>query len=286
MHPHESTATMAVFLDFENLALGAKEAEFPEFDMRKVLERLLVKGNIVVKRAHSDFGRYRDSKRHLHESAFELIDIPHLNHSGKNSADIRLVVDALHLCYANAHIQTFVIVSGDSDFSPLVSKLRENGKTVIGVGVKKSTSDLFRSNCDEFIYYDDLVREEIANKRAENAAKVPPSKPKPDAKTEPKPTQSQPVPVKAPDKKPPALSVDKAMSELLLTLELLRIEKGADQVFHAGGIKSTIKRRNPGFDERAHGFRSFSELLEEASRRSLIKLEANEQGGLRILPDE
>lgn len=280
MNHHDSNATMAVFLDFENLALGAKEAEFPEFDMRKVLERLLVKGTIVVKRAYCDFGRYRDSKRILHEAAFELIEIPHLNQSGKNSADIRLVVDALDLCYTNSHINTFVIVSGDSDFSPLVSKLRENAKTVIGVGVKRSTSDLFRGNCDDFIYYDDLVRDEIAKRRAASASQVPASK------TVSKSSPSAPQPAKPPEKKPKSLSVENAMGELLSTLELLRTEKGADQIFHAGGIKSTIKRRNPGFDERAHGFKSFSELLHEAQKRSLIKLDPNEQGGLRILPDE
>jgi uncharacterized protein (TIGR00288 family) len=290
MNHHDSTATMAVFLDLENLALGAREAEFPDFDIRKVLERLLVKGTIVVKRAYCDFGRYRDSKRMLHEAAFELIEIPHLNQSGKNSADIRMVVDALDLCYTNSHINTFVIVSGDSDFSPLVSKLRENAKTVIGVGVKRSTSDLFRSNCDDFIYYDDLVREELAKKRAEIAAQpaaapIPASQiPSSKSASAQKPAAAQPS--KQPEKKPKSLSVEKAMGELLSTLELLRTEKGADQIFHAGGIKSTIKRRNPGFDERAHGFKSFSELLHEAQKRSLIKLDPNEQGGLRILPDE
>jgi Uncharacterized conserved protein len=149
---------MAVFLDLENIALGAHDADFPAFDIRKVLERLLLKGQIVVKKAYCDFERYKTFKRGLHEAAFELIEIPHVRQSGKNSADIRMVVDALDLCYTKSHVDTFVIISGDSDFSPLVSKLRENDKTVIGVGVKRSTSDLFISNCDEFIYYDDLVR--------------------------------------------------------------------------------------------------------------------------------
>ena len=156
---------MAVFLDLENIALGAHDAHFPAFDIRKVLERLLLKGQIVVKKAYCDFERYKTFKRGLHEAAFELIEIPHVRQSGKNSADIRMVVDALDLCYTKSHVDTFVIISGDSDFSPLVSKLRENDKTVIGVGVKKSTSDLFISNCDEFIYYDDLVRVEPAKKR-------------------------------------------------------------------------------------------------------------------------
>ena len=153
-----SDATMAVFLDLENIALGARDAKYPSFDIQKVLERLLLKGHIVVKKAYCDFDRYKDFKRDLHEAAFELIEIPHVRQSGKNSADIRMVVDALDLCYTKGHVDTFVIISGDSDFSPLVSKLRENAKTVIGVGVKNSTSDLFINNCDEFIYYDDLVR--------------------------------------------------------------------------------------------------------------------------------
>src|SRR3989454_3868300 len=157
MSVHDSDATMAVFLDLENIARGALEAHFPAFDIRKVLERLLLRGQIVVKKAYCDFDRYKTFKRGLHEAAFELIEIPHVRQSGKNSADIRMVVDALDLCYTKSHVDTFVIISGDSDFSPLVSKLRENAKTVIGVGVKRSTSDLLMSNCDEFIFYDDLV---------------------------------------------------------------------------------------------------------------------------------
>src|SRR6058998_4090450 len=159
MTVQDSDATMAVFLDLENIALGAHEADFPAFDIRKVLERLLLKGQIVVKKAYCDFERYKTFKRGLHEAVFELIEIPHVRQSGKNSADIRMVVDALDLCYTKAHVDTFVILSGDSDFSPLVSKLRENNKCVIGVGVKQSTADLLTANCDEFIFYDDLVRE-------------------------------------------------------------------------------------------------------------------------------
>src|SRR5947209_12486422 len=170
MIPSDSEATMAVFLDLENMAIGAREALFPAFDIRKVIERLLLKGHIVVKKAYCDFERYKEFKRGLHETAFELIEIPHLRQSGKNSADIRMVVDALDLCYTKGHMDTFVILSGDSDFSPLVSKLRENAKTVIGVGVKSSTSDLFLNNCDEFLYYDDLVRGERAKARQRTAA--------------------------------------------------------------------------------------------------------------------
>src|SRR6187397_2299082 len=165
-HVQDADATMAVFLDLENIAIGAREAQFPAFDIRKVLEQLLLKGHIVVKKAYCDFDRYKEFKRGLHEAAFELIEIPHVRQSGKNSADIRMVVDALDLCYTKGHVDTFVIVSGDSDFSPLVSKLRENAKTVIGVGVKNSSSDLLIANCDEFIYYDDLVREDEAKRRA------------------------------------------------------------------------------------------------------------------------
>src|SRR5438067_4336683 len=177
MSVQESDATMAVFLDLENIALGAHDADFPTFDIRKVLERLLLKGQIVVKKAYCDFERYKTFKRGLHEAAFELIEIPHVRQSGKNSADIRMVVDALDLCYTKSHVDTFVIISGDSDFSPLVSKLRENDKTVIGVGVKNSTSDLFLNNCDEFIYYDDLVRTSPAKSRQRTSSHAPIAKP-------------------------------------------------------------------------------------------------------------
>src|SRR5215510_14178351 len=173
----EPDATMAVYLDLENIALGTRDAHYPAFNVQKVLERLLLKGHIVVKKAYCDFDRYKDFKRGLHEAAFELIEIPHVRQSGKNSADIRMVVDALDLCYTKGHVDTFVILSGDSDFSPLVSKLRENAKTVIGVGVKNSSSDLFISNCDEFIYYDDLVRVQAAKARQQGRAPASDSKP-------------------------------------------------------------------------------------------------------------
>jgi len=151
--------SLALYCDFENIALGVRDAKYQKFDIHHILERLLVKGSIVVKKAYCDWDRYKNFKASMHEAAFELIEIPHVRMSGKNSADIRMVVDALDLCYTKSHVDTFVIISGDSDFSPLVSKLRENAKTVIGVGVKNSTSDLLISSCDEFIYYDDLVRE-------------------------------------------------------------------------------------------------------------------------------
>jgi uncharacterized LabA/DUF88 family protein len=259
MSTQDSDATMAVFLDLENIALGARDAHYPAFDIRKVLERLLLKGQIVVKKAYCDFDRYKDFKRSLHEAAFELIEIPHLRQSGKNSADIRMVVDALDLCYTKGHVDTFVIISGDSDFSPLVSKLRENAKTVIGVGVKNSTSDLFISNCDEFLYYDDLVRTEAAKTRKRSATAASTSQVAVDA-----------------GKRPP---VNDAMDLLAETLEAITQERGEDDNIWGSMIKQAIKRRNPGFNERAYGFRSFNDLLLEAEKRGLLKLEADEKSG-------
>src|SRR6188768_3916037 len=185
--PRADTRIMAVFCDFENVALGVRDAKIAAFDIRKVLERLLLKGNIVVKKAYCNWERYQDFKRGMHEAAFELIEIPHVRQAGKNSADIRLVVDALDLCYTKSHVDTFVIISGDSDFSPLVSKLRENNKIVVGCGVKNSTSDLLISGCDEFIFYDDLVREKqrAAAKRDGRQAQ-PASKPATDGEKVPK----------------------------------------------------------------------------------------------------
>src|SRR5471030_2231661 len=171
--PHE-TRNLALFCDFENVALGVREAKYEKFDIGLVLERLLLKGSIVVKKAYCDWERYKEFKSGMHEASFELIEIPHVRMSGKNSADIRMVVDALDLCYTKSHVDTFVIISGDSDFSPLVSKLRENNKTVICVGVKNSTSDLLIANCDEFIFYDDLAREEKNKaKKVEKKKPVP-----------------------------------------------------------------------------------------------------------------
>jgi uncharacterized protein (TIGR00288 family) len=259
MSTQDSNATMAVFLDLENIALGARDAHYPAFDIRKVLERLLLKGQIVVKKAYCDFDRYKDFKRSLHEAAFELIEIPHLRQSGKNSADIRMVVDALDLCYTKGHVDTFVIISGDSDFSPLVSKLRENAKTVIGVGVKNSTSDLFISNCDEFLYYDDLVRTEAAKTRKRSAT-----------------TASATQAIVDAGKRPP---ITDALDLLAETLEAITQERGEDDNIWGSMIKQAIKRRNPGFNERAYGFRSFNDLLLEAEKRGLLKLEADEKSG-------
>ena len=256
----DTNATIAVYLDLENIALGARDAHYPAFDIRKVLERLLLKGHIVVKKAYCDFDRYKEFKKGLHEAAFELIEIPHVRQSGKNSADIRMVVDALDLCYTKGHVDTFAIISGDSDFSPLVSKLRENAKTVIGVGVKNSTSDLFINNCDEFLYYDDLVRPEETRARARTAASAPATKTK-----------------TAGENKEPAPA--KALDLVMQTLEALREERGEDERIWGSMIKQALKRRNPGFNERAHGFRSFNDLLMEAQKNGLLKLEPDEKSG-------
>jgi uncharacterized protein (TIGR00288 family) len=259
-----SDATMAVYLDLENIALGARDAKYPSFDIDQVLERLLLKGHIVVKKAYCDFDRYKDFKRGLHEAAFELIEIPHVRQSGKNSADIRMVVDALDLSYTKGHVDTFVIISGDSDFSPLVSKLRENAKTVIGVGVKNSTSDLFLNNCDEFIYYDDLVRKEPSKvRRRKSAAASPPTATAPDG---------APPENKGPD-------ISDALDRVVETLEAVIEERGGNESIWGSMIKQAIKRRHPGFNERAYGFRSFNDLLADAQKRGLLMLRADEKSG-------
>jgi len=259
MSTNESNSTMAVFLDLENIALGALDAHFPKFDITKVLERLLLKGHIVVKKAYCDFDRYKAFKRDLHEAAFELIEIPHIRQSGKNSADIRMVVDALDLCYTKGHVDTFAIISGDSDFSPLVGKLRENNKTVIGVGVKNSTSDLFINNCDEFMYYDDLVRPEPPKARPRSTA--------------------TPTAATVAENASKALDAGKALDLVMQTFEAISQERSGDDPIYGSMIKQTLKRRQPGFNERAHGFRSFNELLLEAEKRGLVKLEADKKSG-------
>jgi len=259
MNERETDATIAVFLDLENIALGARDANYPHFNVQKVLERLLLKGHIVVKKAYCDFDRYKDFKRGLHEAAFELIEIPHVRQSGKNSADIRMVVDALDLCYTKGHVDTFAIISGDSDFSPLVSKLRENAKTVVGVGVKNSTSDLFLNNCDEFIYYDDLVRVEPSRANRRTRADAPP--------------------VKAASAGNKGPTLEQAFDLVVETLEAFGEERGGNEPIWGSMIKQAIKRRHPGFNERAHGFRSFNDLLAEAQKRGLLKLQPDEKSG-------
>jgi uncharacterized protein (TIGR00288 family) len=259
MPGNQEARNLAVFCDFENVALGVREARYAQFDMEKVLERLLLKGSIVVKKAYCDWERYKEFKAAMHASAFELIEIPHVRQSGKNSADIRLVVDALDLCYTKAHVDTFVIVSGDSDFSPLVSKLRENAKTVIGVGVKNSSSDLLIANCDEFIYYDDLVRADEQKRRA--AKKRRESAPGGEDK----------------DKKQEAFDL------IVETLNALIAERGEGEKIWGSMIKQALKRRKPGFNESYYGFRAFSDLLEEAESRGLVKLEPDEKSGGHLI---
>ncbi len=285
MSEKDTNATMAVFLDLENIAIGAQDAHYPPFSVQKVLERLLLKGHIVVKKAYCDFDRYKAFKRDLHEAAFELIEIPHVSRSGKNSADIRMVVDALDLCYTKGHVDTFVIISGDSDFSPLVSKLRENAKTVIGVGVKNSSADLFINNCDVFIYYDDLVRAEKSKGRRRAAASA---KSASSAGAAAANGAGAAAPASAPAKAAePADSADaakgpsleKALDQVVETLDALIEEREADEPIWGSMIKQALKRRNPGFNERAHGFRSFNDLLLEAQKRGLLKLEADKKSG-------
>ena len=224
MAAQQETRNMALFCDFENIALGVRDARYEKFDINRVLERLLLKGAIVVKKAYCDWERYKEFKSVMHGASFELIEIPHLRQSGKNSADIRMVVDALDLCYTKLHVDTFVIISGDSDFSPLVSKLRENSKTVIGIGVKNSTSDLLIANCDEFIYYDDLVREEEAKKRRmkKTVGRADDPKKEGEAKKGEKGQKAEKVGKGAEDKKQEALDL------VLETVEALGKERGEE----------------------------------------------------------
>jgi uncharacterized protein (TIGR00288 family) len=257
-------ASMAIFADFENVAIGAEQAKYDRFDIRKILERVLVKGNVVVRKAYCDWGRYEKFKRSMHEANFELIDIPHVRQSGKNSADIRMVVDALDLAYTKPHIDTFVVISGDSDFSPLVSKLRENNKIVIGVGVKQSTSDLFVATCDEFIFYDDLVRK-VNAKAGPTGGKAPVPAPS--------------APGESPRPSTPEERRDEAITLVAETLETLLETRGEDEMIWGSMVKQAIKRQKPAFNESYHGFRGFNSLLEAAQERGLMTLEPDEKSG-------
>ena len=289
---------MAVFCDFENVALGVRDAKYSKFDIGKVLEKLLLKGSIVVKKAYCDWERYKEFKAPMHEASFELIEIPHVRMSGKNSADIRMVVDALDLCYTKAHVDTFVIVSGDSDFSPLVSKLRENNKLVIGVGVKSSTSDLLIANCDEFIYYDDLVRKDEQRRGRRKAPAKQPTQaaarqalPGSGAGAPPAPVQgpaasqesgtAAAAPAGSPAESPKSDDEKKqeAFDLVLATIEALAEDREEDEKIWGSMIKQALKRQRPGFNESYHGFRSFSQLLEEAQARRLIEIEKDEKSG-------
>ena len=263
MTGQSDAANLAVFCDFENIAIGVRQAKYADFDISKVLERLLLKGTIVVKKAYCDWSYYKEFKPKMHEAAFELIEIPHLRQSGKNSADIRMVVDALDLCYTKPHVDTFVILSGDSDFSPLVSKLRENNKVVIGVGVKDSTSDLLTANCDEFIFYDDLVRKREKRKRS---AKPPKTTKKGTTKSTTK-------------KKDDDVRRQKALDLVVETIDMLVEERGEEEKLWGSMVKQAIRRRKPGFNESYYGFRAFSQLLEAAEKQGLVELERDERSG-------
>jgi uncharacterized protein (TIGR00288 family) len=236
----------AVFCDFENLALGVEQDKKGRFEIELVLKRLLERGRIVFKRAYCDWSRFQNFMREFHMNGFEMVDIPRSNVSGKNSADIRMVVDAIDLCYSKSHIDTFVLLTGDSDFSPLVSKLKENNKRVLGCGVRSSTSDLLAGNCDEFIFYDDLIR--VSERQQQ--------RPKPKKAQEPKQTE--------------------AFDRLLATVTSL--EKDYTTVW-GSLVKQTVKRVYPGFDESYYGYRNFSDLLEHAAKEGLITLELDEQRG-------
>ncbi|MHB1091385.1 NYN domain-containing protein [Thiobacillus sp.] len=292
---------IAVFCDFENVAIGIKEASYPDFRIRPVLERLLLKGSIVVKKAYCDWERYKDYKRDMHEAAFELIEIPHVRQSGKNSADIRMVVDALDLCYTKSHIDAFVIISGDSDFSPLISKLKENGKSVIGIGVRGSASSLLIGNCDEFIFYDDLVQLKAEQTRAPQ--KTPAQKPAPAApakaatgsppkaasptRRRARPTTEKPVATDenrrdtvseptAEDKKTHAIEL------VVSTVEQLVAERGGDGSISASLIKSTIKRIRPGFSESEYGYSAFGRILDDAHKKGVLVVDKKEGGAVIV----
>jgi uncharacterized LabA/DUF88 family protein len=241
---------LALFIDFENIAIGVRDAHYRKFDINLVLERLLDKGKLLVKRAYADWSRYADYKRSFHEAAIELIEVPQKSLGGKNSADIRLVVDAMDMSTQKEHINCFVIASGDSDFSPLVSKLKENNKYVIGLGVKNSTSDLLIENCDEFIFYEDLVR-----------------------------GQQQPIPV--------IQGVPEKLQECfgLLVDSILALQRENKELLWGSMVKETMKRKKPSFNETYYGFRTFSQLLEDAQRRGIVVLRRDQRSGSYIVED-
>jgi uncharacterized LabA/DUF88 family protein len=273
MASNNDNLSMALFCDFENVALGVRDAQYDKFDIKPILERLLLKGSIVVKKAYCDWERYKGFKATMHEANFELIEIPHVRQSGKNSADIRMVVDALDLCYTKAHVNTFVIISGDSDFSPLVSKLRENAKQVIGVGVKQSTSDLLVANCDEFIFYDDLVREsQRTSSRRQHQGQG---------------QAQQQAPRRSPEEERQRrdemdMRRSQAIEMAVETFDALVAERGDSGKIWASVLKEAIKRRKPDFNETWYGFRAFGNLLEEAQARGLLEFGRDEKSGAYV----
>ena len=291
------TRSMAVFCDFENVALGVREAKYEKFDIAKVLERLLLKGSIVVKKAYCDWDRYKEYKRDMHEAAFELIEIPHVRQSGKNSADIRMVVDALDLCYTKSHIDAFVIISGDSDFSPLISKLKENGKSVIGIGVRGSASSLLISNCDEFIFYEDLVRIKAPQKApAKKPAAAAPSVKEAaggEAKAaSPSRRRARPAAGKtavgdegrAVAKAEPSAEDKKnqAIELVVSTVDQLVAERGGEGFISASLVKSAIKRIRPGFSESEYGYSAFGKILDDAHKKGALVVDKKEGGAVFV----
>jgi uncharacterized protein (TIGR00288 family) len=277
---------MALFCDFENIALGVRDAKYASFDIRRVLERLLLKGSIVVKKAYCDWERYKDFKAGMHEASFELIEIPHVRQSGKNSADIRMVVDALDLCYTKSHVDAFVIISGDSDFSPLVSKLRENNKYVIGIGVRDSTSDLLAANCDEFIFYDDLVREQKQRRRtaekkaaAKTSTKEHADAAKPAAQKRRGKAEADAKHEERHEERGDEERIQEVLDLAVETVEALVAERGGDDRIWGSMVKQTMKRRRPGFNESAYGYRSFRALIEDAQQRGMLLLVPDEKTG-------
>src|SRR6516162_8097859 len=252
----ERERSLAVLVDLENLAIGFQNQRKIKFEIQKVLERLVEKGKLIVKKAYADWSRYPSYTAPFHESAIELIEIPKRSQTGKNSADIRLVVDAIDLAWSKPHVDTFVIVSGDSDFSPLVSKLKENGKHVIGLGMKGSTSDLLRDNCDEFIYYEDLERQE--------------------QNEQPLATDLDSyLPANLPERQRELFSL------LIEACNALRREN--HEVLYASMIKDTMKRKKPSFDESYYGYRSFTHLLEDADNNALVDIERNHKSGTYVV---
>ncbi|HSM52376.1 MAG TPA: NYN domain-containing protein [Thermoanaerobaculia bacterium] len=246
-HDDAEERKIAMFCDLENVALGVRDSEVKKFDIELVLERLLEKGKIIVKRAYADWERYSEFKKAFHEAAIELIDIPQRYYSGKNSADIKMVVDAMDLCYAKEHLDTFVLVSGDSDFSPLVSKLKENNKTVIGIGMKNSSSALLVDNCDEFLYYEDLWRSQQAAPQLDGLPKK------------------------------------KAEAFALLTDSILALMRENKPVLWGSMIKETMKRKKPSFNEGYYGYSTFSDLLEDAERANILKLRKDRRAGTYVV---
>ncbi len=244
------TRNIALYIDLENVAIGVRDAHYKPFDIEIVMKRLLDKGNVVVRKAYADWSRYEDYRRSLHEAGVELLEMPGSKITGKNSADIKMVVDALELCYTKPHIDLFALVSGDSDFSPLVAKLRENNKHTIGIGVKNSTSPLLIDTCDEFIFYDDLIRK--PRKR--------------------KPTRLQRLPKKTRE----------AFSLLLDALDALQRE---NKQLHSSLVKETMKRKQPQFNEEYHGYRSFTRLLEDAEQNKLISLSKDARSGTYVITE-